>query len=121
MSDIVNMEVVQELLDLTGDGDPELLLDLIDMFLDDAPTKVGAILEGAASHDMEAVERAAHSLKGSSGNLGAVLLQDVAEKLQVAGRNGENDEVASLLDPLRDESQRAADALRSLRAEYSPA
>lgn len=120
MSDIVDMNVVRELVDLAGDGDPELLLDLIDMFLADAPSKVQAIVDGASSGDAEAVERAAHSLKGSSGNLGAVLLMDVAEKLQVAGRQGDATSISSLIESLQAESDRAKLALESLRTEYSP-
>jgi HPt (histidine-containing phosphotransfer) domain-containing protein len=120
MADVVDMSVVHELVDLAGDGDPELLLDLIDMFLDDAPLKVRTIVEAAAAGDLEAVERAAHSLKGSSGNLGAVLLQEVAEQLQIAGRTRTAQSLDELLARLHDESGRAAQALSSLRKQYAP-
>ena len=37
MSQVLDMSVIEELLALSGDGDPELLLDLISIFLDDGP------------------------------------------------------------------------------------
>ena len=75
MSGVLDMEVVEELLSITGEADPELLLDLIGMFLEDAPNKVRIITEGVESGDLEAVGAAAHSLKGSAGNLGMKNIQ----------------------------------------------
>ncbi|MCA8942490.1 MAG: Hpt domain-containing protein [Planctomycetes bacterium] len=85
----IDMGVVQELLDLCDDGDTSLVQELIGIFLDDGPTKIQAIQQGLRDDDLEAVERAAHSLKGSSGNLGANELMETAEALQNASRNGE--------------------------------
>ncbi len=87
MAEIVSTEVIEELLSLSDDGDPELLLDLIQMFLDDAPDRIASIGTALQSKDFEGIERAAHSLKGSAGNLGAVLLQGDCETMQNAGRH----------------------------------
>jgi hypothetical protein len=38
MDTVLDMSVVEELLSFADDGDPELVLDLIQMFLDDGPT-----------------------------------------------------------------------------------
>jgi hypothetical protein len=46
MDQILDMSVVEELLSFSDDGDPELLLDLIRMFLEDGPSKVQAVTEG---------------------------------------------------------------------------
>jgi HPt (histidine-containing phosphotransfer) domain-containing protein len=119
MNQVLDMSVVEELLSLCDDGDPELLLDLIEMFLDDAPAKVAAIQQGIQGHDLEAVERAAHSLKGSSGNLGATGLQDTCEQLQNVARGHQIREAQALLGGLESHFTAAVDALEQLRQTYS--
>lgn len=118
---IIDMQVIQELLDIAGDDDPELLLDLIDMFLEDGPTKVDRIVHGSQGQDLEDVTAAAHALKGSSGNLGAHHLMNLSEALQVAGRAADTDSVKRLV-PELEVAYRAVDsALRDLRSRYAEA
>lgn len=114
---VIDMSVVDELVEL-GDNDPVLLIDLINMFLEDAPQRRIAIVDGARSGDLEAVERAAHSLKGSSGNLGAVRVQDVAESLQVAGRSRDQASVDGLVDSLVSSLDAAEAELRRILASH---
>ena len=61
MSNVINMDVVDELLSLCEEGDPELLVDLIQMYLEDAPHKLDEINKGLVDQDWDRVERAAHS------------------------------------------------------------
>lgn len=115
MTNVLDMTVVDELIALCDDGDPELLIDLIGMFLDDAPSKIASVLEGLRTCDLARVERAAHSLKGSSGNLGARQLQDACEQLQLLSHRGDLDGVrkaASQLLPVFGEVQHALLQLR---------
>ena len=115
MNQVLDMAVVEELVSLCDEGDPELLLDLIGLFLADGPTKVQALLQGLAAEDFEQMERAAHSLKGSSGNLGARLLQDTCEKLQQATRTRDlatTKQLVPLLPAQLAEVERALEALR---------
>jgi HPt (histidine-containing phosphotransfer) domain-containing protein len=118
MDQVLDMSVVEELLSFADDGDPELLLDLIQMFLDDGPSKVAAVTEGLAVGDLERAERAAHSLKGSSGNLGARLLQNVCEEMQLATRYHKLDESRRLGPMLSQRFAEAEVALRKLLATY---
>jgi HPt (histidine-containing phosphotransfer) domain-containing protein len=118
MDQVLDMSVVEELLSFSDDGDPELLLDLIQMFLDDGPSKVTAVTEGLAAGDFEKMERAAHSLKGSSGNLGARLLQETCEQMMLATRNHKLDESRQLTAKLTGHYQEAAVALQKLYATY---
>jgi two-component system, sensor histidine kinase and response regulator len=120
MDPVLDMSVVEELLSFSDDGDPELLLDLIQMFLDDGPEKVRAVQEGLAAGDFDQMERAAHSLKGSSGNLGARLLQDTCEKIQVATRLRQLEESRSLAGQLQAKFAEAETALRQLHETYKP-
>ena len=55
---------------------------LISTYLTDAKFRLQLIQNGINSHDYEAVRLAAHSLKGASANLGAVILAQLCEKLE---------------------------------------
>jgi HPt (histidine-containing phosphotransfer) domain-containing protein len=118
MDQVLDMTVVEELLSLSDDGDPELLLDLIQMFLEDGPAKVRAVQEGLQNGDFDKMERAAHSLKGSSGNLGARLVQDTCERIQQATRLRRLDESRDLASQLDTRFRDAETALRQLHASY---
>ena len=118
VTDVLDMTVVDELIALSDDGDPELLLDLIGLFLSDSPSKLEAVSEGVQTGDLDRVERAAHSLKGSSGNLGARRLQHLCESLVTRSRTGDLDgarRVAAQLDSVFDE---ARGALRRLQGQF---
>jgi HPt (histidine-containing phosphotransfer) domain-containing protein len=119
MEQVLDMSVVEELLALSDDGDPELLLDLIQMFLGDGPEKVRAITEGLQAGDFEKMERAAHSLKGSSGNLGARRLQDACERMQSATRLHRLDESRTLASRIGALFAEAETELRKIHASYS--
>ncbi len=119
MNDVLDMAVVDELLSLSDDGDPELLLDLIRLFLADGPTKVAAVSEGLAQRDFDRMERAAHSLKGSSGNLGARRLQNTCEKMQIATRNHDLPTSAHLTPQLAADYAEVERALLELRQRYA--
>jgi HPt (histidine-containing phosphotransfer) domain-containing protein len=115
MQPILDMSMVEELLSFADEGDPELLLDLIRMFLDDGPTKVHSVSEGLKNGDFDQMERAAHSLKGSSGNLGARALQETCELLQVAARQHRLEELRRLAPDLSRHYAQAERALRELQ------
>ena len=118
MDQVLDMEVVDELVALTGDGDPELLLDLIHMFLEDAPSKLEAMTEGVAKGDLEQVAQAAHSLKGSAGNLGIRMVQHDCDELQNAGHNNEVDRVRKVVARLEENFSQAIAALEDLKGRY---
>ena len=119
MTNAIDMTVVDELLSLSEGGDPELLVDLIRMYLDDGPIKLAEIVEGLAEQDYDRVERAAHSLKGAAGNLGAIMVQADCERLQVASRNSEYDTMELGLSTLRDHFREAEAAMQQLLARFS--
>jgi len=119
VTQIIDNSVVEELIALGDGGDPELLLDLIEIFLADGPVKVQEIVEGLSEGDFERMERAAHSLKGSSGNLGARELQAVCEQFQVASRQHRLDEIQDLSPALLTAYEQAEKALLEIRATYA--
>ncbi len=118
MAGVLDMDVVEELLSLTGDDEPELLLDLIGMFLEDAPIKLKTIQDGLASGDYEALATAAHSLKGSAGNLGAHLVQHDCNLLQTAKSSSEEAMVREIVPKLEKHFADAMNSLTELRDKY---
>jgi two-component system, sensor histidine kinase and response regulator len=69
-------------------GGGELLRGMLELFLTQGPERLDAMDAAAAAGDAAHVERAAHSLKSSAGNLGAQRLQHAAELLELAAGAG---------------------------------
>ena len=76
------------------DGDRELLLELIGVFLEDAPQRIQAVRGALADRDADAVYRAAHALKGSAGNFGAPEVVSRANRLEALARENDLDAAA---------------------------
>ena len=55
---------------------------LISTYLADAKLRLQLIEQGLQNQDYDAVRLAAHSLKGASANLGALLLAQICERLE---------------------------------------
>jgi len=71
--------------DLAG-GDLDFLRDVIGQYLIDTARRIGDLVRAAEADDAESLVRAAHSLKSSSANLGALRLSEMADRLQSRGR-----------------------------------
>lgn len=84
-------------------GRESLARKMIDLFLGSAPGRVAAIAAAHAAGDLTAAGRAAHSLKPSAGQLGAVALQSVCQEIEDASTAGDAAAVGSLLPRLADE------------------
>jgi HPt (histidine-containing phosphotransfer) domain-containing protein len=87
---------------------------LLRTFATDSAMRIDTIERAAAAADADALRHAAHSFKGSSGNMGAKQLSEVCKRIEELARDGELNESAALIPQLRDEYakvQRELDAL----------
>jgi histidine phosphotransfer protein HptB len=96
-----------------GDND-EFLREIAGIFLEDTPLRMAELDRSLAASDIATFTRAAHSIKGSSANLGAVGLRAVAEKLEHQSRTEGLGNVTGLLTELRNEFTRAQSELNKL-------
>lgn len=64
------------------EGEPDLIVELIELYAEDAPHRLAAIRGALATGDLAALRRAAHALKGSSASLGARRVEMLCEKLE---------------------------------------
>jgi two-component system sensor histidine kinase/response regulator len=92
----------------------DLLGRLTSLFLDDAAIHVADMRAGLAAADTGAVARAAHTLCGASGNMGASRLAGLCATLAANGNAGNLADGETLLTAAESELERVRDALRSL-------
>ncbi len=104
-------DVVQSLKELGGDDDPGLFGELVDLFLRDMPPRLGALTEALSAKDAKALERTAHSMKSSCGNLGAMGLAELCRQIELLGRTGDVESAQSLVDSSQAEYERVCNAL----------
>jgi HPt (histidine-containing phosphotransfer) domain-containing protein len=69
-------------------GGAKLLRQMIDLYLQHGPERLDAVREGVLHRDATRIERAAHTLKSSAGNLGAQKLQHTADALEAMAAGG---------------------------------
>ncbi|MDG4602991.1 MAG: Hpt domain-containing protein [Defluviicoccus sp.] len=94
---LLDSGVLQTLRDLSGPGDETFFVEVIDLYLKDSVALVGAIRQAALSRDAQALMPAAHSLRSSSGNVGAASLSAVCRALECAASGNGMDDVDPLL------------------------
>jgi len=80
----IDPAVLASLDEAWDEGEADLVVELIDLYLGDAPQWVEAMRTAAAAKDATVLKRAAHTLKGSSGSLG---IRQVAETCRMLELN----------------------------------
>ncbi len=83
-------------------GDKDLVAEVLKVFLEDAPNQIADIRAAFTGADMEKARDAAHSLKGSAGNIGGEKLQAISRSIEEAAREGDNRKLGSLIPELMD-------------------
>ena len=85
---------------------------LLQTFATDSAARIAAIQQTAAAADSEALRRAAHSFKGSSGNMGAHLLSELCRQIEDFARDGAVAPCMPLIAELSDEFARVQRELK---------
>jgi HPt (histidine-containing phosphotransfer) domain-containing protein len=86
---IMNLGLTDSIFDWDGllhrlMGDEDLAKEIIDDFLKQIPENLFAVKKALSKKDLLLVQRGAHIIKGASGNVGALTLQEVAEQIEIA-------------------------------------
>jgi len=101
------LPVEWEMIEQTTDGDKEFAIELVSTFAESSKESIEQIAMALATNDLGAVQRAAHSLKGATGSMGATTSRLLAAELEDAAKNNHASEAALLFDALRHEITRA--------------
>jgi HPt (histidine-containing phosphotransfer) domain-containing protein len=103
--------VLDDLNDAIGDG----INHIISIYVDDFPNSILTMRNGLKNEEFETIGRIAHSLKSSSGNLGALQLSYLSATLEHMIRNGTTEEIVltSAIDELESAFQQVQPRLIS--------
>lgn len=101
---------VAALLSLEGaqvEGEPDLIVELIELYAEDTPRRLTAIRDALARTDWAALRRAAHGLKGGSASLGARRVAALCDELEALPGEDAAREGGGLFTRLEQEVERA--------------
>ncbi len=107
----LDMQQVDELLGLDDSG--AVLADFIRMYTTQAPQRIAELGRALEQKDLKRLAQVAHSLKGASGNLGAITVAAVAQRIESAGHSGDTEGIDQLL---REISARYVEVEAALKA-----
>jgi two-component system sensor histidine kinase/response regulator len=113
--DVLDTLVLEQLRSLQMDGEPDVVTELLGIFLRDAEVHMRNLDAAVRSQDMVAVREIAHAIKGSASNLGARRLSDVAHRLEQMGRYGSTSSLDSAWQEFETEFQLASSQMRAVR------
>ena len=110
---VLDPAVIDTLQKLAVPGEPDLLREVLTMFMNDVPQRMEKLRNAHAAGNIQDVRRSAHSLKGSSGNIGARAMFDICKRLDA----GEDLAAAGpLIDELGVEFGKVEEEIRRLMA-----
>ena len=86
---VIDREVFKELKKLQMPGFPDVVAELIKIFICDTPPKIKALEAAVGERNSVAVQKMAHNLKSSCANIGALRLSALCRTLENDARAGE--------------------------------
>src|SRR4051812_29681442 len=111
---VIDPQAIENLRALNPGDNDEFLREITGIFLEDTPHRIAELDQSLLAGDVSKFTRAAHSIKGSSSNLGAMVLRAVAEKLEHQARTQGLGNVVSLVALVKTEFGRAQTELTTL-------
>lgn len=111
---IIDPQAIDNLRMLNPDDGDEFLREIVAIFVADTPKRILELAECRASGDTVRFVRAAHSIKGSSSNLGALSLRHAADILEQHAKQSGMVGVEAMIADVRSEFSRAEQELARL-------
>jgi len=116
MTDLATLqaEIKNTLYTLVGDDEPEIIADLVQAYINEGDVLVESLTLALQRSDADSLSKTAHSLKSSSGNLGALQLAEFCRQLEQQGRQATLASSPSVLAALQAEYQQVIVALNNI-------
>jgi signal transduction histidine kinase/CheY-like chemotaxis protein len=107
----VDLKVLNMLWQFQGENKPNILVELIEIFLSSSSQRITALREALTNSDVGEFERIAHSLRGSSSTLGARQMSALCDELEQKGSKGSLQDAELVLNQLDHEFGRVRQIL----------
>ncbi len=107
----IDRSVLNTLRDLQIEGKPDILVRIITAYLKSAESLVATLRESLAASELDVARKAAHSLKSSSANVGALALSALSKELEMCNNNSTVAFVSDLVSAIEAEFVRVKAAL----------
>ena len=118
---VLDRRVLDELARVTTNGRPELLANVIDLYLVESPKLLLKLSQAAKAGDAPEIVRMAHSLKSSSANVGAMALSRYCEQAEKSARRADIEEARLVSAEIAAEHGRVQAALAAEAELLTPA
>ena len=114
--DALDSKTLQELRHLQEEyGNPHFVVELVQLFLSNAPRRLDQIRDAVARADGQALENVAHTLKSNCAMLGASRLASMCADLERLGEAGALAETSRILQHVEAEFVKVQRALEQIR------
>ena len=99
------------------DGDKRILASLLSMFAEELTSDLAASAQAIVDHDAELLRQIAHSIKGTSANLHALMLLAAARELEQTCTEADASLMAIKQQVMSDQARAVQEAIESWHAE----
>jgi signal transduction histidine kinase/DNA-binding response OmpR family regulator/HPt (histidine-containing phosphotransfer) domain-containing protein len=111
----VDPEALERLRALAGEGEPDPLTELIDLFLADSPQVLSDMTVALQRKDASAIGKCGHKLRGSCDNFGSRTMSTICSHIENSAKQSDLAAVRALLETLRLEYAQVEKILRQSR------
>jgi HPt (histidine-containing phosphotransfer) domain-containing protein len=87
-SSVLDLSVMANIRSLGGPGEPDVYMEVAQLFLADVPINLSALGAAIAAESVEAVEKIAHRLRGGALEMGALRMAPLCAAIEHAARDG---------------------------------
>jgi len=113
----VDCAAIEKIRALSPDQGDALVHNLVQTYLRELPLALERLQQGLADGNADLLARAAHGLKSSSQNVGALPLGEILRDIEALARRNELTAIPDLIDTMRHELGRVTDSLNRLTPE----
>lgn len=110
----IDKQILNELV-IMLDGDSDLLIEIINTFLEVSPSLVQDMKDAIRNEDATKLKQAAHTMKAPAQQIGATKVGNISAKLEEIGKGGDLTNAMPLYEKIKSEYDALEEALKALK------